>query len=229
MITLYIANKNYSSWSLRPWLVLKAFNIPFEEKIIPFHDLVAWDEYKQTVPNKKIPSLKDNQNLVWDSLSIIEYLADDHKSIWPENKEARAWARSASAQMHSGFSTLRNICTMNCGVRVKLNEIIPDLQNDILQIDMLWQQGLSKFKGPFLAGKNVSAVDAFFAPVIFRIQTYNLEVSEASKQYVQLMLDYPFMKEWYKEALNEKWRDLPHEEDLYKVGKVTSDYRSINS
>ncbi len=119
MLTLYIANKNYSSWSLRPWLVLKAFNIDFEEKIIPFHDQNAWNEYKKIVPNKKVPCLKDDQTLVWDSLAIVEYLADDNKDIWPKNKQARAWARSASAQMHSGFQTLRNICGMNCGVRVK--------------------------------------------------------------------------------------------------------------
>lgn len=226
MITLFIANKNYSSWSLRPWIVLKAFNIPFEEKIIPFHDHIAWEEYKKTVPNKKVPCLKDNQTLVWDSLAIVEYLADDHKDIWPENKEARAWARSASAQMHSGFQNLRNICTMNCGVRVTLNEITSDLQNDMTQIDMLWQYGLKSFRGPFLAGNRFTAVDAFFAPVIFRIQTYNLNLSEAGKKYVNFMLEYPFMKEWYNNALKESWRDLPHEEDIYKYGKIISDYRN---
>ncbi|AUN98775.1 glutathione S-transferase family protein [Bacteriovorax stolpii] len=226
MRTLYIANKNYSSWSLRPWLVLKAFNIPFEEKIIPFHDAKAWDEYKNIVPNKKVPCLIDDQTIVWDSLAIIEYLAEENPSIWPEDKLARAWARSASAQMHSGFQSLRNICGMNCGVRVKLNEITPALQNDLNQIDALWLQGLKKFEGPFLAGKTFSAIDAFFAPVIFRIQTYGLVVSDEAKQYVSLMLDLPEMKDWYRSALAEKWRDDPHEKDVLSVGQITLDHRS---
>nr|BDT28927.1 glutathione S-transferase family protein [Bacteriovorax sp. HI3] len=228
MFTLYIANKNYSSWSLRPWLVLKAFNIPFEEKIIPFHDHKAWDEYKQIAPNQKVPCLKDEQILVWDSLAIVEYLAESypHSNLWPQNKEARAWARSASAQMHSGFQSLRNICGMNCGVRVKLNEITPALQSDLNQIDDLWLQGLRKFQGPFLAGKHFSAVDAFFAPVVFRIQTYNLAVSDEAKQYVNLMLSLPEMKDWYHSALAEKWRDDPHEKDVLSVGQITLDHRS---
>lgn len=226
MLTLYIANKNYSSWSLRPWLALKAFNIPFTEKIIPFHDAEAWAEYKKISPNKKVPCLQDGETLVWDSLAIVEYLADDHKDIWPANKAARAWARSASAQMHSGFSSLRNICGMNCGVRVKLNDIPPGLKADINQIESLWMQGLETFKGPFLAGEKLTAVDAFFAPVIFRIQTYNLEVNETCKQYVKLMLEVPAMKEWYQSAIEEKWRDILHDDEINEVGKVTSDFRS---
>lgn len=226
MRTLYIANKNYSSWSLRPWLVLKAFNIPFEEKIIPFHDSKAWDEYKNSVPNKKVPCLIDDQTIIWDSLAIIEYLAEENTNIWPTNKEARAWARSASAQMHSGFQSLRNTCGMNCGVRVKLNEITPALQNDLNQIDDLWLQGLKKFKGPFLAGENFTAVDAFFAPVVFRIQTYGLVVSEECKQYVNLILELPEMEEWYQSALAEKWRDLPHDDEIISVGQITLDQRS---
>lgn len=229
MFTLYIANKNYSSWSLRPWLVLKAFNIPFEEKIIPFHDQQAWAEYKKIVPNKKVPCLKDDQTLVWDSLAIIEYLAEKNKDIWPENKQARAWARSASAQMHSGFQSLRNICGMNCGVRVQLNEVSPELQNDLDQIYSLWQQGLEKFNGPFLAGHNFTAVDAFFAPVAFRIQTYNLEVDESCRQYVNLILNLPIMQEWYQAAIEEKWRDTPHDEDIDQFGKIIFDYRATDS
>lgn len=226
MLTLYIANKNYSSWSLRPWLVLKAFNIPFEEVIIPFHDQKAWNEYKKISPNKKVPCLKDHDILVWDSLAVIEYLADDQKKIWPLNKEARAWARSASAQMHSGFQTLRNVCGMNCGVRVKLNEITPELKADIKQIETLWKQGLKTFQGPFLAGERFTAVDAFFAPVVFRIQTYNLEVSDPCRQYVNHMLELPVMKEWYQSAIEEKWRDLPHDEEIDKVGTIILDQRS---
>jgi glutathione S-transferase len=226
MYTLYIANKNYSSWSLRPWAILKAFNIPFEEIIIPFHDSQAWDDYKKKVPNRKVPCLVDGQTIVWDSLAITEYIAEGSNHIWPVQKEARAWARSATAQMHSGFQILRDICSMNCGVRIKLNEVSPALKDDLKQLEDLWLQGFEKFKGPFLAGDKFSAVDAFFAPVIFRIQTYNLEVSGPCKLYVKRMLELPLMKEWYEAALLETWRDLPHDVEVDKVGKITSDLRS---
>lgn len=226
MYTLYIANKNYSSWSLRPWAVLKAFNIPFEEIIIPFHDSKTWEDYKKKVPNKKVPCLVDGQTIVWDSLAITEYLAESYKEIWPEQKDARAWARSATAQMHSGFQALRDICSMNCGVRIKLNEVSPSLQADLNQIEELWLQGFEKFKGPFLAGDKFTAVDAFFAPVIFRIQTFDLQVSDPCKQYVKLMLELPLMKEWYEAALLETWRDLPHDKEIDKAGKIISDLRS---
>lgn len=226
MYTLYIANKNYSSWSLRPWAILKAFNIPFNEIIVPFHDSQAWEEYKKKVPNKKVPALIDGQTVVWDSLAITEYLAESHKQIWPEEKAARAWARSATAQMHSGFQTLRNTCGMNCGIRVTLNDLTPALKADLAQIEELWEYGLKTFKGPFLAGDKFTAVDAFFAPVIFRIQTYNLEMSGPCKQYVKHMLDQLLMKEWYEAALLETWRDLPHDDDAHRVGKITLDLRS---
>ena len=226
MHTLYIANKNYSSWSLRPWFILKALNIPFEEKIIPFHDTEAWEQFKKLSPNGKVPCLVDGKTIVWDSLAIVEYMAEEDKRIWPKEKEARAWARSASAQMHSGFQELRNICGMNCGVRIELNEISSALKKEISQIEDLWQQGLERFGGPFLAGDQISAVDAFFAPVVFRIQTYGLKVNPVAQGYVQLMQDHPVMKEWYTAALLETWRDLPHDSDVDLVGKITLDLRS---
>ncbi len=112
-------------------------------------------------------------------------------------------------------------------MELELNEMTPALEADITQIDTLWQQGIKTFQGPFLAGNKFTAVDAFFAPVVFRIQTYNLEVSVVSKQYVNLMLEQPFMKEWYQAALEEKWRDLPHDEDTMNAGKIILDQRSI--
>ncbi len=127
MYTLHIANKNYSSWSLRPWLVLSAFNIPFEEKIHPFPENGVWDLYRTFSPSGKVPCLQDGDLIVWDSLAIIEYLAEQHPHLWPSDKTARAWARCAAAEMHSGFQTLRNNCGMSCGMRIQLQQITPAL------------------------------------------------------------------------------------------------------
>ena len=165
MYELFIANKNYSSWSLRPWVLMKALGIPFTERMIPFaspeENRAAFLKFS---PNGKVPCLVDDGNAIWDSLAIAEYLHERHPGVWPADARARAWARSAAAEMHSGFATLRNICGMNCGVRVKLNAISPDLQRDVSRIAELWNDGLTRFGGPFLAGRNFTNADAFFCP-----------------------------------------------------------------
>ena len=125
MYRLHIANKNYSSWSLRPWLALTAFNIPFEEIIHPFPENGVWDLYRTFSPSGKVPCLQDGDLVIWDSLAIIEYLAEQHPHLWPSDKTARAWARCAAAEMHSGFQTLRNNCGMSCGVRIQLQQYRP--------------------------------------------------------------------------------------------------------
>jgi glutathione S-transferase len=162
---------------------------------------------------------------VWDSLAIIEYLAEQHSHVWPSDKTARAWARSAAAEMHSGFLSLRNGCGMSCGVRIKLDSISPALKNDITRIDELWNQGLATFGGPFLAGVNFSAVDAFFAPVAFRAQTFQLPLSDAANQYVQRLLALPAMKAWYDAALLEEWREPAHEQEVLDAGTLIADLR----
>lgn len=225
MYTLHIANKNYSSWSLRPWLVLSTLNIPFTEKLHPFPEANAWDEYHTFSPSGKVPCLQDGATVVWDSLAIIEYLAEQHEHVWPTDKHARSWARCAAAEMHSGFQTLRNNCGMNCGVRIKLHNISPALQKDIARIDELWNQGLERFGGPFLAGANFSAVDAFFAPVVFRAQSYQLPLSQATNRYAQYMLDLPAMKDWYQAALLEPWRESRHEQESLDAGGLITDFR----
>src|SRR5690349_9794152 len=117
MYTLYIANKNYSSWSLRPWLLMRQLGIPFEERLVPFgHGAGGFRTFS---PTGKVPCLVDGDTVVWDSLSIVEYLADRHPGVWPAEPKARAWARSAAAEMHSGFAALRERCTMNLGIRVR--------------------------------------------------------------------------------------------------------------
>lgn len=225
MYTLHIANKNYSSWSLRPWIVLKVFNIPFTEKLHPFPENSAWELYRTFSPTGKVPCLQDGNTLVWDSLAIIEYIAEQYSNVWPQDKFARAWARSASAEMHSGFQALRNQCGMNCGLRLQLSEITPALAKDIQRIDELWSQGLSRFGGPFLAGASFTAVDAFFAPVAFRAQTYQLELNQAAARYVKHLLALPAMVEWYESALREIWREPAHEAETVNAGTLIADYR----
>ena len=174
MYELYIANKNYSSWSLRPWILLKERAIPFSERLIPFSEDSNWVSFREFSPNGKVPCLHDQGETIWDSLAIIEYLAERHPGLWPEESRARTWARCASAEMHSGFGALRERCTMNCGIRVRLNDYPAALITDVARLNELWNEGLTRFGGPFLAGASFTAVDAMFAPVVFRAQTYGL-------------------------------------------------------
>lgn len=227
MYQLYIANKNYSSWSLRPWVLLKQLNIPFKEHQMIFDADANWESFRKFSPSGTVPCLIDDDITVWDSLSIIEYLAENHHSAWPKEQKARAWARSAAAEMHSGFMALRDICSMNCGIRVDLNAIPANLKKEISRIDEMWQEGLDKFSGPFLGGKEFTAVDAFFAPVVFRIQTYGLNISNDSEQYKDMMLNLNAMQEWYQSAIEEPWIDPAHEEYVSQYGKITQDFRSI--
>ncbi len=225
MYTLHIANKNYSSWSLRPWLLMKALNIPFKEELHKFGE----EDFKQFSPTGTVPCLYDetrNETLIiWDSLAIVDHLAETHKNIWPENEKARAWSRSACAEMHSGFTGIRNTCSMSCGVRVKLHEETPDLLKDIARLNALWNEGLSTFGGPYLAGAHFTAVDSLYAPIVFRVQTYGLTLKDAAKNYVELMLAHPAMKEWYKDGINEDFQEQAHEEWIYNAGVVEKDLR----
>ena len=226
MYTLHIANKIYSSWSLRPWVLMRALDIPFEEVMHPFSDSGNQQEFSKFSPTAKVPCLVDDTLTVWDSLAISEYLAEAHPGVWPAGTEARSRARCAAAEMHSGFSALRNECSMSCGQRVKLNTISEGLASDMARIDALWCQGLQLFGGPFLAGEAFTAVDAFFAPVVFRIAIYQLQLSPPAQRYQALMLELPAMRAWYDGALKETWRELSHEQDLAKAGSIIADYRS---
>jgi len=225
MYQLYIANKNYSSWSLRPWVLMRELKIPFEErfrKFVPGGSLAAFRSFS---PSGRVPTLHDGKTVVWDSLAITEYLAERHDGVWPKDSAARAWARCAAAEMHSSFGTLRERCSMNCGVRVRLHEMPEALAKDIARVNELWNDGLAQFGGPFLAGKAFTGVDAFFAPVAFRVQTYGLKIEGAAQAYVQQLLDLPSMREWYDAGLAETFRD-EHDEQALKFGTVTQDLRA---
>jgi glutathione S-transferase len=222
---LYIANKNYSSWSLRPWVLMRAGGIEFEEHLIPFGG-PAWKEFLELSPSGKIPCLVDGTTLVWDSLAIAEYLAERHRGVWPDDAVARAWARSAAAEMHSSFMELRNRCSMSCGVRLRLKETPPALGSDVARLETLWSDGLGRFGGPFLAGRTFTAVDAFFAPVAYRVQTYGLGLRPEAAAYVQRLLRLPAMREWYEAALAENFRDAPHEAEMIELAAVIEDLRA---
>jgi glutathione S-transferase len=226
MYQLWIANKNYSSWSLRPWLLLRQLQIPFEEQLAPFAGNNNWDAFRKFSPTGRVPCLVDGDTTVWDSLAIVEYLAERHAGVWPAAAAVRAWARSAAAEMHSGFAALRSCCGMTCGLRVRLHEISPNLQRDLTRVAELWDEALQRFGGPFLAGPAFSAVDAFFAPVAFRVQTYSLELSLAANAYSARLLELPALKSWYQQALAEPWRDTDHDAAVRMHGTVLQDLRA---
>jgi glutathione S-transferase len=222
MPTLYIANKNYSSWSLRPWVLLRELGIPFEEKVMPFHG----GAFTAFSPSGKVPCLVDGAVTVWDSLAITEYVAESHPQVWPADKAARAFARCAAAEMHSGFAALRTQCGMNCGIRVKLYRVDDALHRDLARLNALWNDGLQRFGVPFLAGGKFSAADAFFAPVAFRIQTYAPPLDDAANAYARRLLALPSMQDWYRAALAETWRDAAHDAEVAEWGTVTEDLRA---
>jgi glutathione S-transferase len=227
--TLYIANKNYSSWSLRPWSLMRELGIGFAEQLVRFGDAKAWQQYRSVAPSGKVPCLIDGDLRVWDSMSIAEYLHERHAGVWPQDAAARAWARSAAAEMHSGFQELRGQCSMSCGIRIRLFQHTPGLERDMTRLGVLWSEGLQRFGGPFLAGSAFSAADAFFAPVMFRVQTYGLKLSADGEAYAAHMLRQRSLVEWYAEALAERFRDAGHDAGVAKGGEVTADLRAAEN
>ncbi len=226
MYELVMANKNYSSWSLRPWVLMKARGIAFTERLVPFPGGDSYDYFREHSPSGRVPCLIDGEIVVWDSLAIVEYLAERHPGLWPDDAAARAWARCAAAEMHSSFSTLRDVCPMNCGVRVRLTERPAALERDIARIGELWNEGLSRFGGPYLAGDAFTGVDAFFAPVVYRAQSFDLDFGGQAASYFERMLAEPAMYWWYEAALKESWREPGHEAEVVQYGKLTADYRT---
>lgn len=225
--TLVTANRNYSSWSLRPWVLMKALGIPFEDRIEPFAQAVNYAAFRSFSPTGQVPVLLDGDRIVWDSLGIALYVGERHPGVWPWEKEARAWAQCAVAEMHSGFATLRNDCPMNVGVRVETHLPSPALNKDIGRLKELWEEGLERFGGPFLAGAAFTAVDAFYAPVAFRVRTYGLDVGPVARTWVDHMLALPAMREWEAAALAETWREESHEAEAGAAGRIVEDRRAM--
>ena len=224
--TLITANRNYSSWSLRPWVLMKALGISFTDRIEPFAQDDNYSAFRAFSPTGQVPCLIDDGVTIWDSLGITLYLADRYDGVWPADPAARAWAQCAVTEMHGGFSALRNDCTMNVGVRVTPNPMSAALTRDVARIAELWAEGLTRFGGPYFAGPEFTAVDALFAPVAYRVRTYGLDVGDGGKAWVEMMLALPAMQQWEAEALAESWREKGHEDELAACGQVTADYRT---
>jgi glutathione S-transferase len=211
---LFIGNKNYSSWSMRPWVLLRHFNIPFEEVMLRFDGFDASSRFKQAAlaaaPTGKVPVLVDDGFPVWDTLAIAEYLADKYPALplWPTERLARARARTLCAEMHSGFSALRSACPQNIeaqlpevGQRVLAEQ--PAVVADLARINAMWTEALAASGGPFLFGA-FSAVDAYYAPVVGRLRTYALPVPPAVAAYMAAVWSSPGVAAWVQEALAEK-------------------------
>jgi glutathione S-transferase len=226
MYQLVIANKNYSSWSMRPWVLMRALDIPFTEQMLPFHLNHGEGAIARFSPSGRVPCLVDGETRVWDSLAIVEYLAERHPGVWPSASADRAWARSAAAEMHSGFQALRNECSMSVGTRMRLRNPSAALQRDLARMAALWSEGLDRHGGPFLGGARFTAVDAFFAPVATRIQTYGLAVSGAAAAYAARLLEHPAVSEWVDAGVKETFRDEPHEQEFKAVADLVQDLRA---
>ena len=225
MYTLHIGNKNYSSWSLRPWILMTQLDITFEERLVPFDDGGSWQKFRAFSPTGQVPCLHDGERVVWESLGIAEYLAERHSGVWPEDADARAWARCASAEMHAGFAALRNQCPMTVGLRVRLSERPAELARDLHRLAELWGEGLGRFGGPFLAGRRFTGVDAFFAPVAFRVRTYSLPLEGPAAAFAERVLELPGMRAWEAAALAEPWREAAHEAEIAALGECLEDLR----
>ena len=226
MYELYIGNKNYSSWSMRPWVLLRTLEIPFEERLRPFHLNHGDGAFHHFSPSGRVPLLVHGELRVWDSLAIAEYLAERHEGVWPADAAARAWARSAAAEMHSSFGHLRNDCSMSVGVRVRLRHLTDQLLGDVRRLTELWRDGFARHGGPFLAGRAFGAVDAFFAPVATRVQTYSLQLPRESMSYVERLLAHPPVQEWIEAGIAETFRDESHEKDIRACGDIVQDLRA---
>jgi glutathione S-transferase len=211
-VLLIIGNKNYSSWSFRPWIGMKAVGIAFEERVISLND----PEFKRAIApvsqNGKVPALDDDGVHVWESLAILEYLAEKfpHAGLWPADPSARAHARAVAAEMHGGFAALRGECPMNFWRPVKRRELSADALADVARIDAMWSECRLRYGGPFLFGA-FGAADAMYAPVVSRFYTYAVEVGERSRAYMDAVMALPAWREWKEAALKEPWI-LPYDE-----------------
>ncbi|MDE2363412.1 MAG: glutathione S-transferase family protein [Hyphomicrobiales bacterium] len=209
MLTLVIGNKSYSSWSMRPWMLLESFQIPFDEIVIPLYVEGSKQQILKHTPSGKVPVLIDGETHVWDSLSICEYVAEKFpdRAIWPKDAQARALARSMSAEMHSSFQALRQQCGMVVHRKKGPVEFSADTLADIARIESMWAFSRAKYAkdGPFLFGA-FSAADAMYAPVVVRFDVYQPKISATTRAYMDAMTQTPAWKKWMAGAAAETWR-----------------------
>ena len=227
MLKLVIGNKNYSSWSMRPWVLLKQAQIPFEEVMVRFDAFTPESSFKKSVnaltPTGKVPVLLDGDLVVWDTLAIAEYVAEQYpdKHLWPRDKAARARARSICAEMHSGFTALRSHCPMNIEARLPETGALiwrdqSGVRADVARLVAMWDEALKQHGGPLLFG-DFSIADAYFAPICMRLATYALPLPPTIADYVARVQALPGVKAWMDGALAEgDFRDF---EEPYRLAR----------
>ncbi len=205
-LILYIGNKNYSSWSLRPWIAMEAAGVPFTDEVIPFDFPAGNPKFKAISPTGRVPVLHHGDVRVWESLAIIEYVAElfPDKGIWPKDAGARAEARAISMEMLSGFRALRNACPMNIRREPRAIALPDGVTDDVARIETIWKEALARSGGPFLFGA-FSAADAMYAPVVNRFETYRLTEDEAVLAYIARVKAHPAWQKWQAAALAEPW------------------------
>ena len=205
-LTLIIGNKNYSSWSLRPWLLMKHVNLEFQELLIPLDTPDTREQIDRYAPSGRVPVLRQGPLCVWDSLAICEYVAELSGSGWPQAREVRAVARAVCAEVHSGFPTLRSLWPMNARARNRRTAVTAALEADIERIDVLWNDCRGRFGGggPWLFGE-YSVADAMYAPVVLRFNTYAARISQAARWYMATVLEDAPLQEWLQAAKHEPW------------------------
>jgi len=221
MLTLAIGNKAYSSWSLRPWILLSEFGIPFAEDFIPLDTPEFATRVAAYGAGKTVPILKDGDIVVWETLAIIEHVAElfPDKAIWPRDRAARALARAIASEMHSGFGALRSACPMNIRKRFATRDHGPGVAKDVARIEHLWGDARRRFggSGPFLFGA-FSAADAMYAPVVTRFATYSIPVSADARAYMDAVLNTPSFRTWHAVAMAEPFVVAADEIDEQAVG-----------
>jgi len=216
-LKLIIANKNYSSWSLRPWIAMKVAGIAFEEEVIPLYEPGSSARIRQYSPAGKVPVLIDGDQRIWESIAILEHLAEKfpHARLWPLNVHARSHARVIVAEMHAGFQPLRKACPMNMRFAPQARPQTEEVMVSVQRIDALWSDCRARFgkDGPFLFGQ-FSAADAMYAPMVSRFYAYGIGVSRVGQAYMDAVMALPAWKEWYEAALKEPWIIESYEVDM---------------
>ncbi len=207
-LKLILGNKNYSSWSLRPWIAMRHAGIAFEEEVIPLYEPGSRERILHYSPTGKVPVLIDGDMVIWESLAILEHLAErfPKAGLWPSGPKARAHARAISAEMHAGFSALRRYCPMNMRRMSRRRAPTAEVDADVRRIEIIWTDCLARFggEGGFLFGP-FGAADAMFAPVVSRFASYVIGVGAAAARYMEAMMALPAWVEWRDAGLAESW------------------------